>query len=171
MNATAKEKLITVTGLEKRFGGVPVLCGGDEIGLLNDYSWHYDPVKSGSGHFLHRVDMDWSAAAQRNAPGSVPGRLFPALRRLAEIRGTLRVFSSESEAWLLLTQDDAVLGVARRCPGETLAALFNFSDAERVVPLNLPGSFADLLTGEDADRSGVRIPPCGFVWLLDASAD
>ena len=45
MNATAKEKLITVTGLKKQFGGVPVLCGidveidrGDVICVIGPFS-------------------------------------------------------------------------------------------------------------------------------------
>ena len=149
--------------------GVPVLCGGDEIGQLNDYLYHSDPAKADDSRFLHRGDMDWHAAVQRSAPGSVPGRIFPALRQLAELRCAHPVFNAEAEAWTLLTEDDAVLGIARRCPGETLAALFNFSESERRIPLNLPGSFIDLITGERVDRSGVLLPPCGFVWLLDST--
>ena len=91
------------------------------------------------------------------------------LRQLAELRCAHPVFNAEAEAWTLLTEDDAVLGIARRCPGETLAALFNFSESERRIPLNLPGSFIDLITGERVDRSGVLLPPCGFVWLLDST--
>ena len=148
--------------------GVPVLCGGDEIGQLNDYPYHSDPAKAGDGRFLHRGDMDWRAAVQRSAPGSVPGRIFPALRQLTELRRSHPVFGAGAEAWLLLTEDDSVLGIARRCPGETLAAFFNFSDAERRVPLHLPGAFTNLLTGEAAGREGVLLPPGGFVWLLNA---
>ena len=41
-----------------------------------------------------------------------------------------------------------------------------FSDGERRVPLNTPGSFTDLMTGEPVDKTGVVLQPGGFVWLI-----
>ena len=71
-----------------------------------------------------------------------------------------------ADTWLLLTGDDGVLGIGRYCQGEKLAAFFNFSEYERWAPLNTPGEFTDLLTGESVTNGGVLLPPGGFAWLI-----
>ena len=146
--------------------GIPVLYSGDELGQENDYSYHADPLKADDSRYLHRGAMDWHAAEARDDPATVPGRIFPALRRLETLRLEHRAFDAEADVWLLLTGDDAVLGIGRYYKGEKLAALFNFSDSERCVPVNTPGSFTDLLSGEPVDKGGVLLPPGGFAWLI-----
>ena len=146
--------------------GIPVLYSGDEIGQQNDYSYHGDPLKADDSRYLHRGNLDWAEAEKRDDPNTVPGRIFPALRQLETLRHEHRVFDAGADVWLLLTGDDAVLGIGRYYKGEKLAALFNFSDGERRVPVNTPGSFTDLLTGEAVDKTGVLLPPGGFVWLI-----
>jgi amylosucrase len=146
--------------------GIPVLYSGDEIGQQNDYSYHSDPLKADDSRYLHRGNMDWAAAEERDDPATVPGRIFPALRQLETLRHEHRVFDAGADVWLLLTGDDSVLGIGRYYQGEKLAALFNFSDGERRVPVNTPGSFTDLLTGQAVDKTGLLLPPGGFAWLI-----
>ena len=146
--------------------GIPVLYSGDEIAQLNDYSYHDDPHKAPDSRFLHRGAMDWEAAEKRHDPESVQGKIFSALTGLEKLRREHRVFDAAADVWLLLTGDDSVLGIGRYNKGEKLAALFNFADSDRVVPVNTPGSFTDLLTGEPVDKNGVRLWPGAFVWLI-----
>ena len=146
--------------------GIPVLYSGDEIGLENDYSYHGDPHKCADSRYLHRGKMDWDAAEKRHDPDTVEGSLFTTLGFLEKLRSAHRVFEAGADAWLLLTGDDGVLGIGRYCRGEKLAAYFNFSEGERWVPVNTPGTFSDLLTGEAVDHGGVLLPPGGFAWLI-----
>ncbi|MDO4990477.1 MAG: alpha-amylase family protein [Eubacteriales bacterium] len=146
--------------------GIPVLYSGDEIAQLNDYSYHDDPVKAPDSRFLHRGAMDWEAAEKRHDPESVQGKIFSALTELETLRREHRVFDAGADVWLLLTGDDSVLGIGRYNEGEKLAALFNFADSDRVVPVNTPGSFTNLLTGEPVGKDGVRLWPGAFVWLI-----
>ena len=146
--------------------GIPVLYSGDEIGLENDYSYHGDPHKCADSRYLHRGRMDWDAAEKRHDPDTVEGSLFTTLGFLEKLRSAHRVFEAGADAWLLLTGDDGVLGIGRYCRGEKLAAYFNFSEGERWVPVNTPGTFSDLLTGEAVDHGGVLLPPGGFAWLI-----
>jgi amylosucrase len=146
--------------------GLPVLYSGDEIAQLNDYRYHDDPNKAPDSRFLHRGAMDWEAAEKRRDPKSVQGKIFTALTGLEKLRREHRVFDAGADVWLLLTGDDSVLGIGRYNKGEKLAALFNFADSDRVVPVNTPGSFTNLLTGEPVDKNGVRLWPGAFVWLI-----
>ena len=146
--------------------GIPVLYSGDEIARENDYSYHDDPHKAADSRYLHRGAMDWEAAEKRHDPNTVEGSLFTTLGFLEKLRSAHRVFEAGADTWLLLTGDDGVLGVGRYNRGEKLAAFFNFSEGERWVPVNTPGTFSDLLTGEAVDHGGVLLPPGGFAWLI-----
>jgi amylosucrase len=46
--------------------GIPVLYSGDEIGQLNDYSYHNDPHKKDDSRYLHRGSVDWASVARRH---------------------------------------------------------------------------------------------------------
>ena len=48
--------------------GIPVLYSGDEIGQLNDYTYHDDPHKADDSRYLHRGNMDWKKAKKRRLP-------------------------------------------------------------------------------------------------------
>ena len=146
--------------------GIPVLYSGDEIARENDYSYHNDPNKAADSRYLHRGKMDWAAAEKRHDPETVEGSLFTTLSFLEKLRSAHRVFEAGADAWLLLTGDDGVLGIGRYYKGEKLAAFFNFSEGERWVPVNTPGTFSDLLTGEAVDHGGVLLPSGGFAWLI-----
>ncbi len=146
--------------------GIPVLYSGDEIGQQNDYSYHNDPNKAADSRYLHRGKMDWAAAENRGDPETVEGKLFSSITFLEKLRAAHRVFMAGADTWLLLTGDDGVLGIGRYYQGEKLAAFFNFSEYEHWAPLNTPGEFTDLLTGEAVQYGGVMLPPGGFAWLI-----
>ncbi len=146
--------------------GIPVLYSGDEIAQENDYTYHDDPNKAADSRYLHRGKMNWAAADRRRDADSVEGQLFSSLSFLEKLRAAHRVFKSGADAWLLLTGDDGVLGIGRYYRGEKLAAYFNFSQTDRWIPINTPGDFTDLLTGEAIDRTCILLPPGGFAWLI-----
>ena len=147
--------------------GIPVLYAGDEIGQENDYAYHDDPMKAADSRYLHRGRMDWTAAEKRADPETPEGRLFQSLRQMEKAREEHRVFDGQADVWLLDTRDDSVLGIGRYREGEKLLALFNFADSERTVSLpDELGEYRDLLDGGPADKSCLRLPAGGFLWLI-----
>ena len=147
--------------------GIPVLYAGDEIGQENDYGYHDDPMKAADSRYLHRGRMDWTAAEKRADPETPEGRLFQSLRQMEKAREEHRVFDGLADVWLLDTRDDSVLGIGRYREGEKLLALFNFADSERTVSLpDELGEYRDLLQGGPADKSCLRLPAGGFLWLI-----
>ena len=147
--------------------GIPVLYAGDEIGQENDYGYHDDPMKAADSRYLHRGRMDWTAAEKRADPETPEGRLFQSLRQMEKAREEHRVFDGLADVWLLDTRDDSVLGIGRYREGEKLLALFNFADSERTVSLpDELGEYRDLLEGGPADKSCLRLPAGGFLWLI-----
>jgi amylosucrase len=147
--------------------GIPVLYAGDEIGQENDYGYHDDPMKAADSRYLHRGRMDWTAAEKRADPETPEGRLFQSLRQMEKAREEHRVFDGQADVWLLDTRDDSALGIGRYREGEKLLALFNFADSERTVSLpDELGEYRDLLDGGPADKSCLRLPAGGFLWLI-----
>ena len=146
--------------------GIPVLYSGDEIGQLNDYTYHQDPLRAEDSRWLHRGRMNWDDAALRLTPGTRQNRLFTALRRLEELRASTAVFDNAADVWTLEPYNDHVLGIGRYYQGEKLLALFNFSEQDQTAWLNEHEDYFDLLTGTPRPARAVGIPAYGFAWLM-----
>ena len=140
--------------------GIPVLYSGDEIGQLNDYSYHNDPQKADDSRYIHRGRMDWDKAARAEVPGTVEQRLFTQLRHLEHIRRTEGAYCSDADAQVLDIEDPSVLGIQRSYQGETICGLFNFSEYDKTICVPYTG--VDLVTGESDGAGDHIIPAHGF---------
>ena len=147
--------------------GIPVLYSGDEIGQLNDHSYHLDPEKRADSRYLHRGDFDWEKAALRVDLTTYQGRLFAALRKLERIRASERVFRADAKISTFDTGSDCVLGVCRELDGERFLGLFHFGENPTHVFLgDIP--FIDLVENQGVAQKTVHLPAYGFLWLKEA---
>jgi len=144
--------------------GIPVLYSGDEIGQLNDYSYHDDPELREDSRYVHRGRFRHDLAERRNDPDTREGKLFSALRRLETLRAENEVFRSDAEVLAPGSGSDRVLGVLRRYGGKSLHALFNFSEDPVIVP-NPMKNGVDAVTGAKYGGDTLVLPGYGFVWL------
>ncbi|MCR5294314.1 MAG: alpha-amylase family protein [Lachnospiraceae bacterium] len=145
--------------------GLPIIYSGDEIGQLNDYSYHDDPLKRDDSRYIHRGNMNWEDAEKRHDAGTRQGRLFEGIQKLLAIHRSFRLFDDDADAWTLDTWNDHVLGIGRYKDGEKLLALFNFSENDQTAWINEEEDYTDLMTGEPREAKAVGIPACGFTWL------
>lgn len=145
--------------------GIPVLYSGDEIGQLNDYSYHEDPLKWDDSRYLHRGNLKWDEVAMRHDRKTRQGRIFEGLKRLEDLRKSHPVFESLADAWTLDTYNDHILGIGRYYKGEKLLALFNFSDQDETAWINEAEEYHDLLTGQIRPAKAVGVPAYDFAWL------
>jgi glycosidase len=146
--------------------GIPVLYSGDEIGQLNDYSYHEDPLKWDDSRYLHRGNLKWEEVALRSDPTTRQGRIFQGLKKLENLRKSYAVFESDADTWVVETYNDHILGIGRYEDGEKLIALFNFSDQDETAWINEVEDYTDMLTGQPREARAVGIPAYDFVWLL-----
>ncbi|MDO4620976.1 MAG: amylosucrase, partial [Lachnospiraceae bacterium] len=169
-NADKQKRAITLDVMLHAFlltqSGIPVLYSGDEIGQLNDYTYHEDPLKWEDSRFLHRGNLHWDEVALRNDPETRQGRIFSELRKLEELRRTHEVFESAADAWIIEPYNDHILAVGRYYNGEKLIALFNFSEYDETAWINEPEDYIDLMTGEPRQAKAVGVPAYSFAWLL-----
>ena len=146
--------------------GIPVLYSGDEIGQLNDYTYHKDPLKAEDSRYLHRGNMDWKEAKNRKDPESRQGKIFSALRRLEKIRGHYDAFDIQADCWIVETWNDHVLGIGRYYRGQKMIALFNFSEFDQTAWINESETYYDMLTGQERPARAVGVPSHDFAWLI-----
>ena len=146
--------------------GIPVLYSGDEIGQLNDYTYHADPDKREDSRYIHRGKFDWQSAELRHDPETCQGILFAALRQLEQIRAEHPVFRSDADVSVLDTGSDQVLGISRSYGEERLIALFNFSEYPQTAELSAAKGY-DLVSGEEMYGEAVSLPGYGFAWIID----
>ena len=145
--------------------GMPVLYSGDEIGQLNDYTYHDDPVKCEDSRYLHRGNFNWDEAALRNDETTRQGKLFQTIKKLEDIRKAYQLFECDADAWTLETYNDKILGIGRYYEGEKLLALFNFGEEDETAWINEDEDYIDLVTGKPRAAKAVGVPAHDFVWL------
>ncbi len=153
--------------------GIPVLYSGDEIGMLNDYTYHEDPLKWSDSRYLHRGKLDWESVKRRKKKGTREEEIFDAIQKLKKIRQSKKVFHSAADTWILPTGNDHVLGIGRYYKGEKLLAFFNFSPDPQKIYTNEQESYKDLVTGkkEEIKVLDAMIAGYGFSWLYKKYAD
>ncbi|MBQ5485400.1 MAG: alpha-amylase family protein, partial [Lachnospiraceae bacterium] len=98
--------------------GPPVLYSGDEVGQLNDYSYHEDPLKWEDSRYLHRGRLCWEDVDQRRRRKGRQGQIFRSIKKLEKFRKMHPAFDSEADVWIVPTGNDHVLGIGRYYKGE-----------------------------------------------------
>lgn len=147
--------------------GIPVLYSGDEIGQLNDYSYHEDPEKWDDSRYIHRGKFQWDLAEMRHDTTTRQGKQFEGLRRLETIRAEEKAFDAQADVWTFDTGSDHVLGVGRWYQGHKLIAFFNFSPEFVHVSSWEKGPYDELMYGGHCDDlNNVELYPYGFAWFL-----
>ena len=148
--------------------GIPVLYSGDEVGQLNDYSYHQDPERWDDSRYIHRGNFQWVLAELRHDSSTRQGKQFMGLRKLEMIRAAEPAFDSRADVWTFETGSEHVLGVGRWYQGHKLIAFFNFSNQFVTVSSPEQGTFEELVYGGTHNSlQNVELYPFGFAWFLN----
>ena len=156
----ALRRLLLLHGLALCFGALPVLYMGDELGMLNDYSFLARPERAIDSRWLQRPDFDDTLLARRRDGASLASRVYAGLRRMIAVRRELPALAAAAPRELLDTWHPALLALAR---GPRFLFLGNFGGAEARYQLE-PGSWTDCLSG-DARCGRVTLQPWAMLWL------
>jgi amylosucrase len=128
----AIRRVLLLHGVALLAGGVPLIYLGDEIGMLNDYSFRDDPAHERDSRWVHRPRTDWSVLEQRKDSGTVAGQVYQRLQVLARLRKEQDVFAGGSLE-VMPVENSHVLGFVRRNQGKRAAVLVNFSETEQHI--------------------------------------
>ena len=147
--------------------GIPVIYSGDEVGQLNDWTYHDDPEKREDSRYIHRGNFQWDLAELRTDPETRQGKLFQGLRRLEGIRAAESCFDQRADVWVEESGSRRVLALCRRSGERELVCLFNFSAEFVHARVDRDGPYTELMYGTKYDGlRDVELWPNGFAWLL-----
>ena len=146
--------------------GLPIVYSGDEVGQVNDYTYKDDPEKAEDSRYIHRGRFDWALVDRIEEPGSVQQRLYDALQTLEGIRRDEPVFDADAAVEIVGYSDPAILWIRRSLGGETLHAVFNFSDEQRNLWMPESAAYTNLVTGETSEFQRFELAAWDFRWWL-----
>lgn len=172
----AIRRVVLLHALAASYGGIPVIWMGDEIALGNDDAFADDPDHAADNRWLHRPRMDWDAAARRDDPATVEGRVYAALARIMRIRAGLPSLRGGGVVTPLHHDNTHVLAFRRDHPRVgSMVGVANFSPSPQLVDPVAVGIDA-LVDPVDAlaengrirtDNGRIRVPGLAMCWLTE----
>ena len=159
------------------FGGIPVIYSGDEIAMLNDYSFLTDPTKSDDNRWIHRPEMDWKAAEKRHNKRTHEGKVFTALQHMIALRKEITEFADENNVKLVESTNEHILAYKRELREKSTLIIANFNDSDEdafahiIFPQTQLNSrkLYDRITGKKVKITDGRLTlkPYQYYWLTN----
>lgn len=148
--------------------GIPVIYSGDEIGAINDWSYHEDPLKAQDSRYLHRGRFNWELTKNIGDGHSVQDRVHTGLLELERARRSDDIFAGDAQVYTIETHNNAVLGMLRSKGEERIIGLFNFSgEAQEVYIVEFADGYRDFLGKKRRmQQERLTLQPYEYVWAL-----
>ncbi len=170
---SAIKRMLLIHNVMFAAGGIPLIYMGDELGMLNDYSYKNDPAKADDNRWMQRPLMNWKLAKERHKLSTPSGAIFQGIKQLSITRKKTAALHSQAKSEAIWTHNDHIFGLLRSSARGRLLVLANFSPVMQSVPagrlaeLGLDIDLRDQLTGRDFHGSvDVPLSPYEAVWLM-----
>lgn len=170
--AHAVGRILMVHAIILSIGGIPLLYSGDELGLLNDYSYRQDASKQHDDRWVHRIAVTDKDIAASQTPDSAQYQISNGLQHMIGVRKDHHIFGA-AETHILDTNNQHIFAYARHLDdGDALLCINNFSEHAQWIDSRILEHLGeeqarDLISGDDyqvADRS-IKLLPYGVLWL------
>lgn len=173
----AISRIVMLHAIILAYGGIPMLYMGDELGMLNDYSYELNPTKVADNRWMHRPKMDWVKASNRDDGHTVEGKIYHSIQAMIRARKRIEQFRDHNNTYLLDCRNQHVLGFVRYDEAGKVACIFNLNDHEEWIPLDVfreqgintdPG-LKDLNTNFEIDRpyDQIKLGSYQFHWVAE----
>ena len=168
----AVQRILLGHALIASFGGIPLIYMGDELALLNDYSYRDNPDHAQDSRWLHRPAMDWDVAAMRNSGTSPTARVFTETRRILARRRDTPELHAAHPTRIVSSGVNGVFAFKRVAPTGPLLCLFNFTENWQHVPeawaraqgvSNMMDALSEYPVQSHVGQ--IVLPPYARVWL------
>lgn len=169
----AVKRILLVHSIILSIGGVPLLYSGDELGLLNDYSYQQDNSKKHDDRWVHRIPLTTGAIEQASHAQAAQHKIARGLQQLIQIRQQNTLFG-QAETHILETENTHIFAFARHnSDGKTLLVLCNFSEftqyIDRKITAHLYASTGfDFLTQQSilSTTGQLTLLPYQVMWIV-----
>lgn len=167
----AVRRIIMIHSIILSIGGIPLIYLGDEVAMLNDYTYANNPAKAGDSRWVHRHSTDWQRLEQRHDPATRMGWVFAELTRMIRLRKAQPALW-DGEMEVIDSGSPHLFCYARYHGAQRLLIVANFSEQPQHLDGNQlrvygPGySFTDLVSGQahTADKP-LQLESYQCMWL------
>ncbi len=168
----AVHRILMGHALIASFGGIPLIYMGDEIALLNDYSYVGVPEHAHDSRWLHRPRMDWERAAAAETGGGPEARVLAGVRHILARRAATPELHAGYPTVIADTGQPGLFAFVRQAPTGSLVCIFNFTEFWATLRHDwaLPHGarlFHDALSDAEValDEGRILLPPYARLWL------
>ena len=154
--------------LSLRFGGLPLLYMGDELGLTNDRGFLDDPTKADDNRWIHRPAMDWDLVKQARTGKGAEGAILTAFKSLVRARKELASLHAATPTLISTAANGAVLIFRREHAAGNLVEIFNLSESTHYIDsygVFEAHMYEHISQSEMTFYGLVPIPPYASWWL------
>ena len=168
----AVQRILLGHALIASFGGIPLIYMGDELAVLNDYSYRDMPEHAHDSRWVHRPRMDWHLAQYRHSDDGAAGQVFAGVKHILERRKATMALHAACPVQIVDGQNSGIFAFVRQSPTGALLGLFNMTEHWLSLSEALARSFGvtrmhDALsdTTVTAHHGQIALPPYARVWL------
>ncbi|WP_213995722.1 amylosucrase [Arsukibacterium sp.] len=166
----AIERIMLLHSIIFSIGGIPLLYLGDELGVLNDYSYSDDPAKKDDSRWVNRVAVSDTTLLKAGQADTISGKVFQGLQQLLQVRRQLPLLAT-ARTEFYDSGSPHVFCYKRQQASDSLLVLANFSEQQQSVVLNnLPfaaeGNYFDCLGQQSySSETAVSLTAYQVLWL------
>lgn len=135
LHKQALDKIIMLHGIILSYGGIPMIYAGDELALLNDYSFKEEADKKDDNRWMNRPKHPWEVVESLSKKNSDAQKIFTQLKELIRIRKTESSFADNNRVELLQSPGNHLLCYVRKEEGSNrfILVLANFSAEKHII--------------------------------------
>lgn len=117
-------------------GGIPLIYLGDELALMNDYTYRKDPNKKSDSRWVHRVETDEKMLSTIDKKNDPHGKMFSNMVNLINIRKN-HAFFGDSKTEFHEPSSKHLFSFSRANNDENILFVGNFSEHSPSISSNL----------------------------------
>lgn len=170
------DKILMLHAIILSYGGIPMIYAGDEIGMLNDYSYLKNKDLRDDSRWANRPFQDWETVSELDKVDTPQTQIFNALKRLVKIRRNTPAFADKNNLVLHPNPNPHIFMFERtNDSGKDVLVICNFDEAIHMIEVGIlssmgymsGGKLKDLVSGKNIIlKSGLlEIKPYQIFWL------
>ncbi len=175
--SVAIDRISALYGVIFSLGGIPIVYSGDELGVINDYSYQNAESLRHDNRWMHRPWLSDDLREQRHQKDSYGAVIFNRIARMIELRRTYPALYDVRMPEVLPTENPHLLAYLRRSGGGTEAVLVLVNFSMQPVPVESTllkraglsggtGEPKDILTGQPFLPVGEMLSPYQCAWVV-----
>tara|TARA_R110002153_G_scaffold32820_2_gene99313 strand:- start:4826 stop:6823 length:1998 start_codon:yes stop_codon:yes gene_type:complete len=169
-------RILMVHSIILSIGGIPLIYSGDELALLNDYSYEQDDSKKHDGRWVHRIPVTDDVIELSKTPSTPQHKVTSGLQQRIAIRKQHSVFGQAGTR--ILNCDNPTVFTYERYTdeGKKLIAICSFSEHDQSLSSTYLGLdngeiWQDLLSDliKTPAPETLKLKPYQVMWLTQQS--